>query len=106
MNKRYYPCPYCKGDPIEYEYVDGQEVALLSACNYCEEQGMIEIGGEVHMRHKRERVGMEALMAFGGEEWYVGASFMHDLGTQVEALVKSLPLEAKSDPLQARKETE
>lgn len=58
---KYFPCPVCKGRgswPGEYEHdsVDGVSFSVQISpdeeCGYCNGDGMIEIGGEIHQRIK------------------------------------------------------
>ncbi len=61
--------PICKGkgDFDDGDYVDvgfgggGIQVSADTPCNYCDEQGMIEIGGEVQKRNRIFKLGMEYL---------------------------------------------
>jgi hypothetical protein len=63
--KRYFPCPYCKGEGYFVEdTIDYWDIT--SPCGYCEGEGLIEIGGEVHMRRKYEKAGL-ALLKEGRE---------------------------------------
>lgn len=77
MKKRYFPCPYCKGrgNLDDGEFVDvgvgggGIQVSAHTPCSYCEEQGMIEINGDVHMRRKFEKEGMKHLLKDREYSW-------------------------------------
>jgi len=58
--KRKYPCPSCKGKGRFLEdMVDVWPVYL--DCTNCDGQGMIEIGGEIHLRNKAFRLGEKHL---------------------------------------------
>lgn len=61
--KRYFPCQICKGSGIiEYgEKVDGQQVSPDLDCGNCDGLGMIEIGGEIHLRNKAISLGLKHL---------------------------------------------
>jgi len=62
MNKSF-PCWVCKGQGSWYEAVlyDGPGGGPLEECNYCEGEGMIEIGGKVHRRIVAEKIAMEII---------------------------------------------
>lgn len=61
--KRYFPCQYCKGSGIgeEGESDGWQQISPDTPCGNCDGQGMIEIGGEIHLRNKAISLGLKHL---------------------------------------------
>ena len=50
-----FPCPYCKGQGGEKEVICDDGSGPYYECGYCEGEGMIVIGGEIHLRRKKEK---------------------------------------------------
>lgn len=67
--KKYYPCPACKGQGrFLEEYIDVWPRYLT--CNNCEGEGLIEIGGEIHLRNKALKLGLKHLEEGREYEYY------------------------------------
>jgi hypothetical protein len=63
-----FPCKYCKGTGIiengEFND-DGLQISPNIECSNCDGEGMIEIGGNVHLRIKAFNIGCDILWALG-----------------------------------------
>lgn len=66
--KRYFPCQYCKsqGRFLE-EYIEGYPRYV--DCGNCEGRGLIEIGGEIHLRNKAFKYGLKHLTKNKNYSW-------------------------------------
>lgn len=84
-SKRTFPCPYCKGDYQDTDYIDGYTVVLgeCDACTY----GLIEVGSEQHMKIKRNSATRKALELFGGYRAYSPSEF-RAIGEIIQAAVE------------------
>lgn len=58
--KRYYPCRACKGKGRFLEDVIDVWPVYLD-CGNCEGEGMIEVGGRIHIKNKTFRLGLAHL---------------------------------------------
>lgn len=51
-----FPCGMCKGRGKWVEPVLDDGTGPMEYCGYCEGNGLIEIGGEIHKKRKAERI--------------------------------------------------
>ena len=61
LKKKYYPCWVCKGQGGWKEPILDDGSGPYDKCGYCEGEGLIEIGGPIQRRHKRESIAMELI---------------------------------------------
>ena len=60
--KRYFPCQYCKGAGGYCDDYDEYGRCMIPlGCSNCDDKGMIEIGGKIHLRNKALKKGMELM---------------------------------------------
>ena len=82
-----FPCWVCKGAGGERDVVipeTGQ--GPYYECQYCEGEGMIEVGGEIHRKRKAEALGMEIVSFAGEKEREYTWDELREIGTKALAL--------------------
>ena len=84
--KRAFPCPFCKGEYQDTDYIDGYTV-VLGECGVCD-YGMIEVGSETHMKLKRNSATRKAIELFGGDKLFDPTEF-RVIGEIIQAAVES-----------------
>lgn len=59
--KKSFPCWVCKGKGSWIEPVTDEGYGPTEYCNYCEGEGLIEIGGKRHREIVAERIGIQII---------------------------------------------
>ena len=74
--KRYFPCQICKGkgnfgdgDFVDVGIGTPMQVSAHNTCGNCDGQGMIEIGGDIHLRNKAISCGLKHLTENKDYSW-------------------------------------
>jgi hypothetical protein len=94
---KYFPCPICHGKGGEIDVVCDDGTGPYDECYYCDDKGMIEVGGSIHRRIKAEHIALEILdfMKPEKEEWTFAE--LQDLGNKALNLVLTPTSEGKVD---------
>lgn len=87
---RYFPCWACRGEGRRKEPILDDGSGPIETCGYCDGEGMIEIGGSLHKKIKKEFVALKALEKFGEKEDGYSYQEILKLGEDIEKLVKNI----------------
>lgn len=87
--KKYFPCWVCKGQGGYTDPVTDEGQGPYYPCDYCGDQGVIEIDGTLDTKIKRESIAIESITKFKPkkEEWT--EKELINLGKQIEKLVRN-----------------
>ena len=87
---KHFPCPVCKATGMTEapEYEDGFQITPGIDCYYCEGEGSIEIGSELHIKNNEMKMGMLAIRYFNPprETWTINE--IQELGERINKLTK------------------
>lgn len=88
IKKRYFPCPICHGQGGEKQVILDDGSGPYYECDYCNGEGLIEIGGKRHREIMHSNIAIDAVTKFKPErvEWSYGE--LISLGKKIEKLVK------------------
>ena len=67
--KRYFPCQICKGQGGWKEVICDDGTGPYDECGNCEGKGLIEIGGEIHLRNKAFKFGLKHITENRSYSW-------------------------------------
>lgn len=83
-----FPCWVCKGKGSWVELVTDLGEGPIESCAYCNEEGMIEIGGDTHRRIKAEKIAIEIISFSKGKRWEYSYEELLKIGYKALDLVK------------------
>ena len=86
--KKFFPCWVCEGQGGWKEEILDDGSGPYDECGYCEGNGLIEIGGELHRKHKAEQIALMIIDFVKPEQQEWSSDELHEIGYKALSLVK------------------
>ena len=87
-NKKVFPCWVCKAKGTWIEPVTDEGYGPTESCGYCDGEGMIVIGGNIHKRITAERIALDILKFVNPKKELWTDKELQEIGMKALKLVK------------------